>query len=291
MLSQDITPDNVGSLRCKIALLPDSHIRPGIPSAIPSFPTKRLYECARSLFEKYLLKLSTEVDAIFLLGDTLDPADSQSLQWLKDQIDSVSIPVHTIIGNHEAYGPITAEEFHESLGLPDHVNYLARVKGVPFLMLATPSQSSLSPGSQGYQWLVKQLHELSQEDLFCCAHWSLLLHPCVQGWRNDGMQELYASNDILSLLRQHPNVQTWIAGHKNVPSKVIQENCLHLLSPQLIQAPCGYRILHIHDKAIVSTTYEIEETDIADLSRHAYGHDYPSRHGKEEDRDFVWMFP
>ena len=291
MLPNQVSPEHLGSLRCKIALLPDSHIRPGILRSIPKHPTKRLYECAQTLFEKYLQKLATEVDAIFLLGDTLDPADSQSLQWLKERIDAIPIPVHTIIGNHETYGSITPEEFHHALGIPSHGNYLVRVNNVPFLMLATPSQSSLSSGSQGFQWLQSQLQELSKEDLFCCAHWSLLLHPCVQGWRNDGLQELYASQDILSLLSQYPNVRAWIAGHKNVPSKVIHDHVLHLLSPQLIQAPCGYRILHIHKNAIVSTTYDIEESDIANLSRQAYGHDYPSRHGKEEDRDFVWMLP
>ena len=290
MLPNKVTPEHLGSLRCKIALLPDSHIRPGLQTSIPKHPTKRLYECARFLFEKYLHKLSTEVDAIFLLGDTLDPADSQSLQWLQQQIEGNPIPVHTIIGNHETYGNISAEEFHQALGLPSHGNYLARVKGVPFLMLATPSQSSLSPGHEGFQWLESQLQNLSNEDLFCCAHWSLLLHPCVEGWRNDGMQQLYASGEILALLHKYRNVRAWIAGHKNVPSKLIQGNVLHLLSPQLIQAPCGYRILHIHENAIVSSTYEIEETDLADLSRRAYGNEYPDRHGNNEDRDFVWYF-
>ena len=287
----EVPDERIGSLSCKIALLPDCHIRPGLTPTIPKHPTKRHYSCAKSLFENYLDKLSSQVDAIFLLGDTLDPASPDGLQWLKEQIQATPIPVHTIIGNHETFGTITAEEFHQALGLPTHGNYLTRVNEVPFLMLATPTQSSLFPGSQEYQWLESELKELSGEDLFCCAHWSLLLHPCVQGWHNDGMQQLFASNDIRFLLRKYPNVRAWIAGHKNVPSKVIQDNLLHLLSPQLIQAPCGYRILHIHENAIVASTHDIEESHIADLSRQAYGPDYPSRHGKEEDRNFTWKFP
>ena len=92
------------------------------------------------------------------------------------------------------------------------------------------------------------------------------------------------------LLHRHPNVRAWIAGHKNVPSKMIRGGVLHLLSPQLIQAPCGFRILDVHDDGILSRVYDIEEQHLARLSRAAYGAGYAERHGAEADRDFWWSW-
>lgn len=277
--------------RCRIALLPDCHVSPHADEAAPTNPTRRLYGQARKLLVRYLQRLATEVDAIFLLGDTLDPAWSEGITWLLDQIEGCSVPVHVIIGNHESYGAISAEQFHRALGLPDHGNALVEIKGVPFLMLATPNQNSLAPGSTSFDWLEQSLKNLAPtRDVFCCAHYSLLLHPCVQGRHNDGLQILRAAEEILALMRQYPNVRAWIAGHKNVPSKVVHENALHLLSPQLIQAPCGYRILEIHDAGIRSQTFGLRETALAEISRVAYGASYPARHGREEDRDFWWSW-
>jgi len=168
---------------------------------------------------------------------------------------------------------------------------VAEVKGVPFLMLATPDQDSLSPGSTEYQWLVETLRGFdANTDLFCCAHFSLLLHPCVQGWKNDGMQVLWSAQEIKTLLRRHRNVRVWIAGHKNVPSKVIEDGVLHLLSPQLIQAPCAFSVLDICLDGIASQVYDIQEQDLARLSRQAYGPDYAERHGTENNRNFWWSW-
>ena len=92
------------------------------------------------------------------------------------------------------------------------------------------------------------------------------------------------------LLRKHPNVRAWIAGHKNVPSKVIADGMLHLLSPQLIQAPCAFRILDICVDGLSSQVYDIQEQDLARLSRLAYGTDYAERYGTVEDRNFWWSW-
>lgn len=280
------------SLRAKIALLPDCHLRPSKrETSIPAFPTKRLYGFARMLLETYLRRLGNEVDAIFLLGDTLDPATPEGLDWLKEQIRMTPCPVHLVIGNHETFGEVRDTEFYRAFDLPSQGNYMVRVKDIPFLMLATPSQGSFWPNSIGFQWLANKLKSLVQEDVFCCAHYSLVLHPCVQGYLNDGMQVLHAGEKIIELFQQYPNVRGWFAGHKNIPSKVVKSGMLHLLSPQLIQAPCGYRILEIHDDKVVSTTHEIIETQVSDLSKEAYGREYKARCGEPDDRDFTWEFP
>ena len=102
------------------------------------------------------------------------------------------------------------------------------------------------------------------------------------------MQVLWAGEEIMDLLQTYPNVRAWIAGHKNIPSKVERKGILHLLSPQLIQAPCGFRTIDIHEDGILSEIHPIAEQDLADLSRRAYGSEYVHRHGNDEDRDFWW---
>ncbi len=254
---------------------------------------RRLYPFAARLLEDQMAAFNAGdpfgPDAIFLLGDTLDPADQHSLAWLRDLITGSRIPVYPIIGNHEGCGGTSDEDFHLALGLPAHGHYVVRVQGLPFLMLATPGQDSLAPGSEGYRWLASILEELREEEaVFCCAHLSLLLHPCVQGHRNDGMQVLWSADSLLNLLASHPNVRAWIAGHKNIPSKVIHRGILHLLSPQLIQAPCGFRELRLSRQGMESVLHPICNKQVALLSKKAYGSSYPERHGQQDDRDFSW---
>ena len=256
---------------------------------------RRLYPFAASLLEEQVHNLNRAsapgFDAIFLLGDTLDPADERSLAWLRDLIETSRIPIYPIIGNHEGYGSTSNENFHLALGLPAHGNYLVRVRGLPFLMLATPGQDSLAPGSRGYRWLATTLKEMQEEEsIFCCAHYSLILHPCVQGSRNDGMQVLSSADALLDLLGAHPNVRAWIAGHKNIPSKVITRGILHLLSPQLIQAPCGFRELQVSPHSIQSCIHPLADKKLARLSREAYGTAYCTRYGDPADRDFTWSW-
>lgn len=247
---------------------------------------------ARMLTERYVQRAAESgADAVLLLGDTLDPADEEGLVWLRHLIERVTVPVHVVIGNHEVHGAVEAEEFHRSLGLPAHGNRVVRVKGVPLVLLATPDQESLAAGSAELAWLAESLEGLAGEEcVLCCAHYSLLLHPCVQGWRNDGMQVLWGAEEVLALLRGHPNVRCWLAGHKNVPSVVEQDGMLHVLSPQLIQSPCGYRVLEVHDEGLRTECVEIEERDLAARSDRAQGRELAERRGEPGDRSFRWSW-
>ena len=276
---------------CRVALLPDCHVQSG-RCTWPTQPTRRLYGAARNLLESCLNRLEQmNVDAALLLGDTLDPADSRGLDWLSSLIRTCPFAVYTIIGNHESYGSLSISEFYRRLEIPASGNYVVRVNEVPFVMLATPDQDGFSNGSSEFAWLRETLEQLSDvTNVFCCAHLSLVLHPGVQGARNDGMQVLWSAAPLLDLLHEFPNVRGWIAGHKNIPSKVEERGVLHLLSPQLIQAPCAFRVLDIFSNGIESKLYEIEEKELAELSRQAYGTEYVERLGRPEDRDFSWFW-
>ena len=81
---------------------------------------------------------------------------------------------------------------------------------------------------------------------------------------------------------------TGLIEYKNIPSKVIHRGILHLLSPQLIQAPCGFRELRLSRQGMESVLHPICNKQVALLSKKAYGSSYPERHGQQDDRDFSW---
>jgi hypothetical protein len=65
-----------------------------------------------------------------------------------------------------------------------------------------------------------------------------------------------------------------------------RDGIVHTLSPQLIQAPSGYDVLHLYAGGVARTTYEIDEQHYAEAARSAYGARYTERYGSERGRNF-----
>ena len=130
----------------------------------------------------------------------------------------------------------------------------------------------------------------NRRDTFVVAHFSLLLHPCVQGWKNDGMQQLHDFQSVLDLFGHYSKIRAFIAGHKNVPSRLVRDGILHLLSPQLIQAPCGYSVIEVCEDGLLHNAYEIDEQQYVQICRDSYGDDYAERYGGEKDRNYLYPF-
>ena len=287
-------PPLPGARKMRIGLLPDLHLtleRGHIDDYRPG--SKRLYGLSLELTERYVERLERlGVEAIVLLGDLVDPCTRASLRALRDLLDSCKVPCYPIIGNHEPWSRGGEALFYDALDLPPGGYYTIRRPGLRLLMLSTPSPSALRVGGAQYQWLVDQLRDVSpDEDVVLFSHFSLLLHPCVQGLRNDGYQLLDDHRKLLELIGRSTNVRLVSAGHKNVPSRLLSGHALHLLSPQLIQAPCGYDLLDLCEGGLSRITYEIDEQHYAEVSRAAYEHEWPLRFGSDEDRCFVWKYP
>lgn len=275
----------------RLGLLPDSHLQPGAANRPINKRAKRLYPLAESLSKRYVARMQSDgTDRILFLGDTMDPMTADTLSATRSIFSTVKIPCHPIIGNHELYGSRSAADFNQAFELPDSGDYSIRHDKVTIICLATPDQACLARESVQFKWLQRQLAANRGQIILIAAHFSLVLHPCVQGRRNDGMQQVYDPGPVLELLAEHPNAVAWLAGHKNIPSKIIKDDTLHLLSPQLIQYPCAYVTLDIYEDAIVHNTHEIIEQDVLHWSRGAYGQDYPERHGEDRDRNFTWFF-
>jgi hypothetical protein len=283
-------PSPPGAVRLRLGIVADPHLST-LRASIDDYATgtRRLYGLAGALMERYLPRLEAlGVDAIVLLGDVVDPCTPETLARLRGILERTGVPCHPIIGNHEPWSPRGEELFYQALDLPPGGHRSLRLGGVRLIFLSTPAPEALGPDSEQLQWLEGQLAEASaDEDIALFSHFSLLLHPCVRGHRNDGYQLLDSHRALLALLARHPGVRVFAAGHKNVPSRVDREGVVHLLSPQLIQAPCGYDVLTFYERGLGRVTYEIDEQHYCEVARAAYAPIWRERYGEESHRNFV----
>ena len=292
-LTTTTLPRLPGARKLRLGVLADTHLtldRASIDDYRPG--TRRLYGLSAELTERYLCRLEElGAEAIVLLGDLVDPCTQQSLEVLRSLFEQRGVPCYPIIGNHEPWTPGGEARFYETLGLPRGGYYSVDLPELRLLMLSTPSPESLSDGSEQRRWLQEQLESTPPNlDVALFSHFSLLLHPCVQGHRNDGYQLLSDHRSLLALLGRFPNVRLFAAGHKNVPSRVLSGHTLHTLSAQLIQAPCGYEMFDFCHGGLARISYEIDEQHYAEVARAAYEREGALRFGTPEDRCFVWTY-
>jgi hypothetical protein len=286
-------PSAPGRRKLSIGVMADLHLSPTRGRIEQYRPgTRRLLGLADELGRRYVRRLEAlGADLIVLPGDLVDPCTPQTVSALAELLGQTSIPCYPIIGNHEPWSPRGSEVFFRGLGLPECGYYVVRQNGVLLIMLSTPSPGALHPGSTQARWLSEQLRRAgTEEDIVLFSHFSLLLHPCVAGARNDGYQVLESRQWLLGLLDTYPSVRLFAAGHKNVPSMLVHNGIVHLLSPQLIQCPCGFDLVHLYEGGMARTTFEIDEQHYCEVARAAYEDDWLLRYGAEEDRNFCLRY-
>ncbi len=80
-------------------------------------------------------------------------------------------------------------------------------------------------------------------------------------------------------------MKAWFAGHKNIPSLVKEGGLYHFLSPQIVQAPCGFDIVDLYEKGMIRMYHEIEEQNYVWISRIQGKLTWEERSGLEKDRN------
>jgi hypothetical protein len=255
------------------------------------FPSKRLHGKANELCRKYLHRLA-ELGAEFVIlpGDIVESGSPAELAEAAEILGEAPLPCYPMIGNHEAWHSGTPQVFYRALDLPPGGYRAFTAGGVRFILLSTPEPDALGPGSRQLEWLKDELR-VREENTLIFSHFSLLLHPCNEGRKNDGYQILRHSPEILDLLGRHPRVRAFIAGHKNVPSRILRDGIAHLLCPQLIQAPCAFDVVDLYDGGMVRMVHEIDEQHLLQRSRDAGGSRWwADRFGNEGGRNFTLPF-
>ncbi len=278
-----------GKKLCRFALFPDPHIAgPDTENAFPEDRGPRLYSKAVFLHRKYIQRAAEQgAEFIILTGDIADPADGENMSIVSALQKSSPVPWYPVIGNHEIYCPGGMERFTKTLEIPSRGYYAGTICGCRFIFLSTTDQGSLYPDREQYRWLFNELDTNGDRPCFLFSHFACMLHPCVQGYKNDGMQELYNSYEILRFLEKYPNVKAWFAGHKNIPSLVMKQGIAHFLSPQLIQAPCAYDLVDLYEGGLVRMIHEIDEQHFVWTAREQGNELWKERCGREAARNCV----
>jgi predicted phosphodiesterase len=122
---------------------------------------------------------SRRPDFLLHCGDVVDDGYAKH-QWVKDLFEPCSrlmshIPTFPVIGNHEK----DSHWYYDYFALPAPEYYYTFTYGnAQFFMI--DSNKELSPGSEQYQWLEKELAASKAAWKFTCHH-----HPCFSSEEND----------------------------------------------------------------------------------------------------------
>lgn len=279
-----------GKFLFRFGILADTHINVNYVNKM-SFG-KRLYHAANELCSKYIDKIANHHQANFIIfpGDICDSGSKQELQIAKKLLldNESKIKCYPIIGNHESYSSGSPKLFYDTFGLNKNGYYSFDYNKFHFIMICGPDQDSLNDDSQQFKWLSNELKQNQDKICFIFTHYSFVLHECVSGFKNDGMQIFDNHKNLLSLFKQYnKSLRVVFAGHKNVPSVVFKDDIYHLLSPQLIQSPCSYDIIDIYEDGMIKNTFEIEDKCLIYQSRINCGEsDWKDRFGTDHDRNF-----
>ena len=280
-----------GKLLFRFGILADSHINLNYVNKMSY--GKRLYHKANELCSKYIDKIANDHKANFIIfpGDICDCGSKQELNVAKKLLleNKSNIKCYPIIGNHESYSTGSPKLFYETFNLGHNGFYSFDYDKYHFIMICAPDQQDLNDDTNQYKWLCNQLEENKDKICFIFTHYSFVLHSCVSGYKNDGMQQFYNHNNLLTLFKKYnKSLRVIFAGHKNVPSVVLKDNIYHLLCPQLIQSPCSYDIIDIYENGLIKNTFEIDEKCLIYQSRVNCGEsDWKQRFGTYKDRNFA----
>lgn len=274
-----------GQRRLRFGILADLHLNARAESG-----GRRILASANALFEKYLKRMmDMAVEFVILPGDIVDCGAPHEFEAARRIIDKTPVRCYPVVGNHESWHTGSDDIYFETFDVPGRGYRAFSAGGVRFILLHTPEQDALGPESAQLEWLQRELESHSEPALLF-AHFALILHPCNQGWKNDGYQLLDNSRGVLRLLKKHDHVCAVITGHKNVPSLVMQDGIAHILCPQLVQAPCAFDIVDVHDGGIIRTVHEIDEQHLLMRSRLAGGEEWWIDRFGENARNFTLPF-
>ncbi len=146
-------------------------------------------------------------EIIFRVGDLVDNGED-SAQWkLFNEIEGnllKSTEYFPVLGNHEKNSPLYFKNFK----LPNNGHWYSVDRGgVHFIIL--DSNSSLSPGSEQYQWLVSDFGLIPESSRFRIV---LFHHPLFSASKVHGSDEKHIGGFLISLFKEH-SVNLVLNGH------------------------------------------------------------------------------
>jgi 3',5'-cyclic-AMP phosphodiesterase len=224
----------------KIIQITDTHLCPPGRTIVGLDPAERLRTVVRSININHR-------DAAFcvITGDLTDQGEAGAYARFAESIADLSVPVHLLLGNHDARRPFRSTFPQAPVDENGYVQMSLDVSGISFLMLDTldeerPGEGLLCPARLA--WLAARLDRASGRPVVIFMH-----HPPFSiGLRwFDGML-LSNGAELMTLLSHHRNVLHLAFGHVHVNASGVRHGvsfsgsrgtCHKILSdPQAMQA-------------------------------------------------------
>ncbi len=209
---------------------------------------------------KHALKSDRKIDLILVTGDlTQTPSSSCYLRIFKE-LKNTRIPCVCLPGNHDDWSVM------QKILNADNVSCDKQITLGKWQIICLNSQK---PGEAGGRLAKSELHFLDQElqknsekDILIAIHHNCL--PTGSEWIDT--MTIENSNELLSILKQHPQAKTIIHGHIHQEQQFSVENLKILSSPStcfqfkpkskdfaLDDTLPGYRYLYLHPQGEITT--------------------------------------
>jgi Icc protein len=209
---------------------------------------------------KHALKSHRNIDLILVTGDLTQTPSSSSYQRIFRELKDANIPCICLPGNHDDWS-----EMQKILNV-DNVSCNKQTTLGNWRIICLNSQK---PGEAGGRMAKSELHFLDQEirencerDILLAVHHNCL--PTGSEWIDT--MTIENSNELLSILKQYPQVKAIIHGHIHQERQFAVDNLKILSSPStcfqfkpkskdfaLDDALPGYRYLYLHPQGEITT--------------------------------------
>ena len=165
-------------------------------------------------------------NCLVLGGDfCLNVGERATYEWVKEQVDALSIPHYVIAGNHDD-STMLADVFRKKQELHDgELYYALPLEGRPTLFLDS-SKGRFS--EEQWAWLRDYFAALRDNNILVFMHHPPLPADVMYMDRNYAFQQ---SDEFIELVRELPCHVTVVCGHYHVEKVVQRGNLLVLLSP------------------------------------------------------------
>lgn len=248
----------------RFAILSDLHINHS-----PE-PGKRLREHANSLARSCIERAAAQrAEMILFPGDVVDTHSARDLETAQEILSQSPVPIAAIVGNHDE-----PEAFHAAFGIPECGYYSFDRAGVHFVMLSTPNELALAPGSEQMAWLEADLEAHRDVDTLVFSHYSFVAHAFYEHATtllDNGKQYLVYGKEVCDVLARFPRVRAVFAGHNNVPTFAESKGVAHMLCAQPIQGPCGFDIVDVYEGGFIRMVQEIDEQHLVKKAKDRVG--------------------
>jgi len=292
----NLTKDNKGKKRLRVAHITDIHY---IPGDIWDVPQERFLKALADIHH-----LKPKVNVIFNTGDTIFDSLDSDMDWTQYQWDAFnqimaakcSLPVYHCIGNHDVWGwayqntdptivndPLFGKAMAvQKLSLPGRY-YSFDLGGWHFIMLDSMQPPEVEEpftcyigklDEEQFEWLTQELNAIQDKPICILSHIPLLCaceyydgdNETPDYWKVPAAWMHIDSRRTRNLFLEHPNVKLCLSGHAHQQEELSYLKVKYLNDGAICGAwwegayldfPPGYVIIDLYDDGSCTSEFVV----------------------------------